>query len=531
MSYLNAQAPLPRQYQSDIADAVINGGSALVVLPTGMGKTLVALLVANKKLDEGNVLFLAPTRPLAAQHEQVCRKWLNLKEEEISLVSGLISAKERPKIYAKEPKILLSTPQTIANDLEAGRLKWDFSLCIFDEVHRAVGKYAYTKVAKEALAHNTMVLGLTASPGAQKKKIQEILDALGIKNVQIRTHEDEDVKKYIKQLQIKWIEVPLTLDILQIKMLLEKMASKYSTTLKKMGFFAKFNTKKSMAEMRAKILASNSKLKYSAISFHASLFSSVHMLELLETQGVQSLRKFISRVKERDESKAQQRILSDANFAEVERLLEKCAEHPKLAKLVQIIKERPAGEKFIVFSQYRDQVDVICKELGDAGLLCSAFMGKKGGVTQKIQAKTIERFREGKFDILVATSIGEEGLDIPSVDNVIFFEPAPSEIRAIQRRGRAGRAKIGNMFGLIAKGTRDEAFFWASRKREEKMQKIVGKMSLQNSYAKKREEESCGEKEKESGKKRAGKEKGGEKDSKFKNKGKKAAGQSRLSDF
>jgi Fanconi anemia group M protein len=79
--------------------------------------------------------------------------------------------------------------------------------------------------------------------------------------------------------------------------------------------------------------------------------------------------------------------------------------------------------------------------------------------------------------VLVATSIGEEGLDIPSVDNVIFFEPVPSEIRTIQRRGRAGRSKLGRMFGLIARKTRDQAFFWSSKRKEEKMKKIVSAMS------------------------------------------------------
>ena len=46
---------------------------------------------------------------------------------------------------------------------------------------------------------------------------------------------------------------------------------------------------------------------------------------------------------------------------------------------------------------------------------------------------------------LVATSIAEEGLDIPEVDLVVFYEPIPSEIRYIQRRGRTGRKTAGNV--------------------------------------------------------------------------------------
>lgn len=509
---LNASAPAPREYQVAIAKSVIENGSTLVVLPTGMGKTLIAMMVADKKLVEGRVLFLAPTRPLAAQHEKTFRDWLSLKDEDIALISGAISAHKRPEIYEKNPKVILSTPQTIANDLQGGRLKWDFSLVIFDEVHRAVGKYAYTKVAEQAKQNKALVLGLTASPGAQKKKIKEIMDALGIENVQIRVAEDADVKEYVKPLQISWIEVQLPAQMLEVKGIFEKMISERSNTLKKMGFYAKFNTKKSMAELRAKILASKSPLKYSALSYHATLFSLVHMLELFETQGVEATKKFIERLKGRDASKAQRRILDDGRFRLIEQKLQQCPEHPKLQKLVQTISAREKGEKFIVFSQYRDQVLVIEKELCSRNILAKSFMGKKDGITQKEQAKTIQGFREGKFDILVATSIGEEGLDIPSVDNVIFFEPVPSEIRAIQRRGRAGRAKLGRMIGLIAKGTRDEAFFWASKRREEKMKTIVmglshkgektdalsgapqenesGRAQAQNYFAKKHEKES-----------------------------------------
>ena len=80
---------------------------------------------------------------------------------------------------------------------------------------------------------------------------------------------------------------------------------------------------------------------------------------------------------------------------------------------------------------------------------------------------------------MAATSIGEEGLDIPSVDTVVFFEPIPSEIRSIQRRGRAGRLRAGKVVVLITEGTRDEGHLHSSRKKEENMKKIVGRMKRQ----------------------------------------------------
>lgn len=478
LSLLSQSAPAPRQYQSSIAEAVLKNGSTLVVLPTGLGKTLIALLVLAQKLKEGRALFLAPTRPLAAQHEKVCRQWLNLAENEIALVVGKIPPQKRKALYLPPSRLIISTPQTIANDLKAQRMSFDFNTVVFDECHRAVGKYAYTYIAQEAQKSKSLVLGLTASPGGDKKRISSILSVLGISHVQIRTAEDEDVKPYVKPIEIQWIKVELTPQLNEAKAALSELILKQAEILRKMGFSGNYLSKKGLSEMRAKILSSTSNLRFPALSHHSTLFSLVHIQELLETQGVEAVHRFVQRIKERKPSKAQSRILHDPKFAAMIEKLQNASEHPKLKKLVELAKTLPAGEKSIVFCQYRDQVNVVVRELCKAGLSARPFMGKKEGVTEKDQAATLAAFREGAFSILVATSIGEEGLDIPSVDNVIFYEPVASEIRHIQRRGRAGRAKFGKMFGLMTANTRDQSFFWSSKKKEEKMKKIIRQLSL-----------------------------------------------------
>jgi Fanconi anemia group M protein len=70
---------------------------------------------------------------------------------------------------------------------------------------------------------------------------------------------------------------------------------------------------------------------------------------------------------------------------------------------------------------------------------------------------------------MVMTSVGEEGLDIPSVDLVVFFEPVPSAIRSIQRKGRTGRLAEGKVIVLATQGTRDEAYKWSSFRKEKNM--------------------------------------------------------------
>ena len=70
---------------------------------------------------------------------------------------------------------------------------------------------------------------------------------------------------------------------------------------------------------------------------------------------------------------------------------------------------------------------------------------------------------------MLSTSVAEEGIDIPAVDLVVLYEPVPSEVRMIQRRGRTGRKRTGKVKVLITEGTRDEAYYWSSIRKEDNM--------------------------------------------------------------
>jgi Fanconi anemia group M protein len=95
------------------------------------------------------------------------------------------------------------------------------------------------------------------------------------------------------------------------------------------------------------------------------------------------------------------------------------------------------------------------------------------GLSQGEQMQILEDFRDGKHNVLVTTSIGEEGLHVPDVDHVIFYEAVPSEIRMIQRRGRTGRTRPGKTTVLMTEGTIDEAYYWTSLRKEERMHRYL----------------------------------------------------------
>ncbi|HLD97671.1 MAG TPA: helicase-related protein, partial [Candidatus Nanoarchaeia archaeon] len=222
-----------------------------------------------------------------------------------------------------------------------------------------------------------------------------------------------------------------------------------------------------------------------------------HALELIETQGITSLQKYFERLSEdakAAKTKAVKRLFSDSNFmaalAKTKTLFESKVDHPKISELKRIMAENIAakdGAKAIVFSQYRDSALKLQQELNNVpGIAANIFVGqmKKGetGLSQKQQKELLARFAAGEFNALIATSIGEEGLDIPKVDLVMFYEPIPSAIRQIQRRGRTGRQEKGKVIILVTRDTRDEAFRWVAHHKEKRMHRILktlkGKLKL-----------------------------------------------------
>jgi len=480
---------VPRAYQLAIYNSILQKGNTLVVLPTGLGKTLIALMLIKEKMKTGKCIFMTPTKPLAKQHHVSVIKTLGVSEDSAVLVSGEVTKKKRESAYASAD-IIISTPQTIRNDIEKGLLDpKKVNLAVFDECHKAVGNYAYTSVG-ESVKDHALIVGLTASPGGKRERINEVLGALFITNVEIRTQNDADVEPYVQKTNMRWIHTALTPTFKLIKFELDQMISTHAYKLGAMGFPPPLKSKGQFMKMRERILNIKSGVKYAAIVQYSILLNLLHMLELVETQGLFALRQYMAKVDEKD-SKSAKALKNEPGFARIKEAAQSDEEHPKLKLLIDLLNGDMKGKKIIVFAQYRDQIKRIVEEITKNGISAKQFVGKKDGVTKKIQEETIAEFREGKFLVMVASSIGEEGLDIPAVDSVIFYEPIPSEIRSIQRRGRAGRFKEGEIIILVTRGTRDEFYHWSSIHREKKMKEIVGgiqrKMEAKNNPEKKME--------------------------------------------
>ncbi len=486
-----------RIYQETLLASCANKNS-LIILPTGLGKTIIAVLISTyrlKKFPNSKIVFLAPTKPLVEQHYQTYKNVLTLEESLLTTLTGSDTPEKRNKLW-KKSRIIFITPQTLENDLIDNRVSLSsISLMIFDEAHRAIGNYAYTFLAKKYMeeADNPLITALTASPG-NEEKINEVRENLFIKNIEIRDEKSNDVAPYIQDIKIerKFIELPK--EFKQIKLLIEKKLKYYLKELKKYHFVKTFNlkeiNKKDLLAVQSKIQA-----KIKSGEKNTEIFESVkniavavklsHMLELLETQGLTSLNEYFKKMKA-GRKKSDLVIVNDEEMEKLEKMMQdlisKNIDHPKIETLKQTLNEQlheNEKSRIIVFIHYRVSAQKVVEVLTTIDKIYPIkFIGqqsKRGdkGLSQKEQISILQKFRDGEYNVLVATSVAEEGLDISECDLVVFYDAVPSSIRTIQRRGRTGRKSPGKVIMLIAKGTRDEGYYWASISKEKRMKRTL----------------------------------------------------------
>src|SRR5881397_1668579 len=499
-----------REYQKNISQSALNKNT-LVILPTALGKTIISLLVCINSLynnRDKRILILAPTRPLVNQHRNSFVSSIKLFEDQIALLTGKILPYARTIVWKKkEIRLVFSTPEVVKNDIKQNRLSLnDFSLIVFDEAHRAVKDYAYTYIAKQYVQQCSypLILGLTASPGSEQGKIHEICRNLFIENLEYKTEEDPDVKIYINSIDVKWQWFDLPSEYHYIKSILKAMLQEKFNWLITRSILKK----NSKWIFKRDLIALGEKLRYEldltvekerrslyfALKQQSVALSLMYCIELMESQGFYSLKTFLDRINV-EQSKSHKMLLDDNRMKEVKGLIENLqTEHPKAEYLINLLKERFDSQKFnlnengsltenvslgkksrvLVFTQYRDTAQHIVHLLTKNKIKASRFVGqakRQGdpGMKQEEQNSILEYFRGGDFNVLVSTSIAEEGLDIPEVDLVVFYEPIPSEIRYIQRKGRTGRKNIGSVLILATKETIDEHYLDVSRKKIQKM--------------------------------------------------------------
>ena len=498
-----------REYQKTIAQKCILKNS-LIVLPTGLGKTIVAVYVVaytlQKYANDSKVIVLAPTRPLINQHYDLFIKYLSISKQQFEVLTGKVSPERRTELFQKN-QILFYTPQTLRNDLVSKRYSLQkVCLIIFDEAHHASGDFPYTMISDAYIEQNPdgTILALTASPGASKKKIKELCQALHIppENIHTRTRMDKDVKIYLKPMDIFKIGVDMTSLMKGAYQILSRLLEE------RLQYLSQFNFLEEKADVlvekviRKDLIKLNSELLslleqdedktgiYSAISINAQALILFHMIELVEQQGLDILliylQKLNSDARKKSSSKAVKILAADhrlqhfyLELKQQEELNPTSLVHPKYDLLKSILLkevDRNPKVRILVFVKLRDSVQNLITKLKLYPLISAArFVGQATkstsdkGLSQKKQLEILDKFKSGQLNILISTNVGEEGLDIAECDLVIFYDVVVSETRFIQRRGRTARHRKGKVIILYSKGTKDEVYLRIALMKMKKM--------------------------------------------------------------
>ena len=486
-----------RPYQLQALDEALSC-SMLLVLPTAAGKTAVAWMAIAESLENhgGWVLFVAPTVALVNQHlESTLPVLCNIEDVNPISLSGQQPAAKRRELWGSS-RLVFATPQVVRNDVLKGALTLsDCSLMVVDEAHHCTGDHAMSQAAELYLDHaeNPQILATTASPGSKRAQVEEVCERLGIQRIHLRTPEDPMMSEYLSSLEVTEMKVEVPEQIWGIAEPFRIWQQGIVDREKRLGRYVMPGaiTYAGLANAMDRAQAAISRGENSAYRSSSQIATAMrihYLINHLLCQGIAASRQFLRRMEEEgSKSRSAKDFLRDPRVRQLSTRLGGMEEiHSKVGAVRRLVRERLRRDResrVIVFANYRDTVEALdralegLEEARPLQFIGQSSRGSSGGLTPKQQISRMGEFRSGSANVLVATSVGEEGLDIPSADLVIFYEPVSSEIRTIQRRGRTGRRREGSVVVLIAEGTRDEGARAAAARREEYMHRAVRRVS------------------------------------------------------
>lgn len=503
-----------REYQySIVARALYH--NTLVALPTGLGKTFIAATVMLNWFRwtiDTQIVFVAPTKPLVSQQVKACFEIAGIPHSATTMLTGGIP----PGIRADEwrsKRVFFMTPQTIVNDLKTGICDPKrIVLLVVDEAHRATGGYAYVEVVKFLHRFNQSfrVLALTATPGASIEAVQEVIDGLGISRIEIRTEESIDIRQYVHSRNVETVlfenseEMIMIMDLFSnaLRPVLVKLNSMNAYWAKEPCTLTPYGCNQARIKWMNSDPGRNANMGVKAMvnTIFSVLASLAHGMELLKFHGIGPFFHKVLGFRDGDSEKGgkyRKQIIDCKDFQLMMSRIQQWINdptfvgHPKLDYLQNIVlrhfvnagegfgASNPSNTRIMIFAHYRDSAEEIARVLkrNDPMIRPHVFVGQansKGsaGMDQKTQLEIIKKFQVGTYNTLVATSIGEEGLDIGEVDLIICYDASASPIRMLQRMGRTGRKRAGNIAVLLMKGKEEDNFIKA-KDNYEKMQKEI----------------------------------------------------------
>ncbi|KEF54933.1 fanconi anemia group M protein [Exophiala aquamarina CBS 119918] len=499
-----------RDYQYNIVHKGLFN-NLLIALPTGLGKTFIAATVMLnwfRWTKDAQIIFVAPTKPLVSQQVDACFNIAGIPRSQTTMLTGEVAPGIRAEEW-QEKRVFFLTPQTLINDLKNGMCDpKKIVLVVVDEAHKATGNYAYVEVIRFLRRYNSSfrVLALTATPGSTVESVQAVIDGLGIARVEIRTEDSMDIRDFVHTRNVETQifdnsdEVTMCLELFcaATRPLLAKLCSQNVYWTKNPESITLFGLKTSCDKWAKSEAGRNASfaIKGMVRAVATVMMTLAHNLELLKYHGIGPFYRKMKAFADSASSggKYAKQIVEDENFKKLMNRLRSWVNnpdfigHPKLSYLKTVILnhfmdagEGQAGSKtsntrIMVFAHYRDSAEEIVRVLKRHGPMIRprVFVGQSGtkgseGMDQKTQLDVIKKFKDGTFNTIVATSIGEEGLDIGEVDLIVCYDCSKSPIRMLQRMGRTGRKRAGNIVLLLMRG-KEESDYMKAKDNYQKMQ-------------------------------------------------------------
>lgn len=374
------------------------GWALSTIVCAGLGKTFIAATVMLnwfRWAPEGQIAFLAPTKPLVHQQIEACFHIAGIPRSQTATMTGGVVKALRQE-YWDERRVFFTTPQTMQNDIKNGLCDPKRIVClVVDEAHRTTGAYAYGEVVKLVRRENTSfrLLALTATPGSTVEAVQGVINALGISRIEIRTDESLDIRQYIQRRHLQVQTFPLSPDMVELRDLyckcLEPMLKKlnaarafYQTRAENLTAFAVISQMQQWMNSR-EARSLNKSHYWSLVKAFKNLASLAHPLVLLNTHGVRLFYdKLVNARDNAGEDEVDQSSLSaikrEPSYAE---LMSRAAVivadpnfsgHPKVDFMVNAIlqhfaeaesEETKRSTRIMVFTSFRDSAEEVTRLL------------------------------------------------------------------------------------------------------------------------------------------------------------------------
>ncbi|PRT52901.1 ATP-dependent DNA helicase mph1 [Wickerhamiella sorbophila] len=491
-----------RDYQRNIIRKALLK-NVMCALPTGLGKTFIASIVMLnwfRWTKDAKIIFVAPTRPLVSQQ---VTSFLEISGVSVNttcaFIQDLVKRNQRAEQWQTK-RVFFATPQTVVNDINAGLLDPQSVVClVVDEAHRATGNHSYVELVKLLDENKSFrILALTATPSGHFEGVQEVIDNLHISHTEFRSDSSLDLRPYLHNKKVERIVTPFSKEQQELIELVGDLLTPFMPTLlnnkviynRDPTSLHHFQLLEGLKKYSASPAArSGSPIVFQVRAAAKIVLSVLYAMGLLKTHGIYP---FYERMRtlqaEYDDKKGKAgknltKMVTDKAF---QRIMQTCQQliyepsgqrrldffgHPKLERLVEIVKNffltAGASGLMIIFAEFRDSAAEImwvlknhCSDYVEPSL----FVGqasKQGGVSvkgmsQKEQRQIIDKFKTGEINVLIATSIAEEGLDIGQVQCIVCYDQSQSPIRSIQRMGRTGRKGDGSVYLLMTEKEKDK---------------------------------------------------------------------------